>query len=165
MKTLLGGKAASHDGRKTGLPGVIARSGILFAMALMTACSRTPPEHLIVTATGNRVVLPVEKMADGNVHFFTFKHGGKNVNFFVRTDGNGRLHTHFDACYGCYQYKMGYFVEGNDIICRACRYKYNLDDEIWDYIGACAPITFKHRIARGILQIDVSILQRGARFF
>jgi len=156
---------ALHRRKPFFLPWGIFRLGGLIVLVFIAACSKTAPEHPIVTATGSRIVLPVETVGDGNVHFFTYKYSGKNVNFFVRTDGNGRLHTHFDACYGCYQYKLGYFVEGNDIVCRACRYRYNLDDEIWDYIGACAPITFKHSVHDGNLFIEVSILERGARYF
>jgi uncharacterized membrane protein len=151
--------------RKTPGVAVIMSSGVLVALAFLSACSKTAPEHPIVTAIDDKIVLPVEKVGDGNVHFFTYKYSGKNVNFFVRTDGNGRLHTHFDACYGCYQYKMGYYVEDNDVVCRACRYRYNLDEEYWDYIGACAPITFKHKLRNGNLLIDISVLERGARFF
>jgi uncharacterized membrane protein len=150
---------------KTSNTVVILRTCILLAVALLAGCSKTAPEHPIVTATGDKVILPVEEVGDGIVRFFTYKYSGKNVNFFVRTDKNGRIHTHFDACYGCYQYKMGYFVDGNDIVCYACRYRYNLDEEIWDYIGACAPITFKHKIRNGNLLIDVSVPERGARFF
>ena len=67
-------------------------------------------------------------------------HEGARVNFLVRSDAEGVLRAHLDACYGCYQYKMGYLVEGTSLVCRACRLEYPIGDATWDFIGACAPI-------------------------
>ena len=113
----------------------------LLLNALLGACSQGPPTHQIVDLEGDGVRIQRSLVTDGNVHFFTYQHSGKNVNFLVRTDGEGALHTHLDACYACYQYKLGFVVEEGKLVCIACRLEYAISDEVWDYIGACAPIS------------------------
>ena len=135
---------------------------LVFAIA---ACSPTPPIHDVVEASGDAVRLPCGDVSDGRVHFFTYLHNGKNVNFLVRQDGIGTLHTHLDACYACYRYKRGFVVEGGALVCIACRLEYGLEDEIWDYIGACAPISIHSSIEGDELVVDKSILVRAARYF
>ena len=87
---------------------------ILWLMvALPAGCQRQAPEYRVIAADGNQVKIRLAAVNDGGVHFFTYKLGRKNINFFVRRDGGGRLRTHFDACYSCFKYKLGYVREGN----------------------------------------------------
>ena len=48
---------------------------------------------------------------------------------------------YLDACHSCYKYKRGFVVEEPELVCIACRLAYRIEDEAWDYIGACAPIS------------------------
>jgi len=132
---------------------------------LMAGCGPQAPEHTLVTAEAVTVRLSLKKVADGNVHFYTYKYNDRNINFLVRTDGKGQLHAHFDACYACFKYKLGYCVEGPDILCIACGLKYNLAEEAWDFIGPCAPISLKSKVRKNYLIIKVSTLEKGARLF
>ena len=134
-------------------------------MVTLVGCGQQAPEHPVVVATGDRVSIPLATINDSEVHFFTYKYGGKNINFFVRTDGTGNLQAHFDACYSCFKYKMGYVHEGNQVVCIACRIGYDLDEVVWDYIGACAPINLKSRIEGQYMVIKRSWLEKGQRFF
>ena len=139
---------------------------LLLVLSLLAAgCSKQAPEHRIVVPDGERVSIPLATVNDGGVHFFTYKWDGRNVNFFVRTDGTGRLQAHFDACYSCFKYKLGYVREGNEVVCIACRIGYRLEDVIWDYVGACAPINLRSRISDGHLTIRCASLEKGKRFF
>ena len=135
------------------------------AVSMLTCCGQQAPEHPIVVPQGDQVSIPLATINDGGVHFFTFKHEGKNINFFVRTDGTGKLQAHFDACYSCYKYKLGFIHEGNQVVCIACRIGYDLADVVWDYIGACAPINLNSRIAGKYMVIKRSWLEKGKRFF
>ena len=138
-----------------------------FALVLLAtvACSQAPPLHHVVEVDADAVRIPLQEVSDGNVHFFTLIHRGKNVNFLVRTDGLGAQHTHLDACYACYQYKRGFVVEDSALVCIACRLEYRLEDEVWDYIGACAPISIHSSLEADELVIEESILERAARYF
>ena len=140
---------------------------ILF-LVLSSSCGCSPekaPEHPQVFASGDFVKLPLSEVNDGGVHFYTYKIAGKNVNFLVRTDAKNKLHSHLDACYSCFKYKLGYFVEDADLVCWPCRYRYALAEEEWQYIQACAPITLRSRIKGDYLLIKISVLQRAGKFF
>ena len=138
---------------------------IALILVATAACSPAPPLHHVVELDADAVRVPLQNVSDGNVHFFTLVHRGKNVNFLVRTDGLGAQHTHLDACYACYQYKRGFVVEDSALVCIACRLEYRLEDEVWDYIGACAPISIHSSIEGNELVIEKSILERAARYF
>ena len=129
------------------------------------ACSQAPPTHQLVHLQGEGVRIPQASVADGEVHFFTFEQDGKNVNFLVRTDGQGVLHAHLDACYACFRYKRGFVVEESSLVCIACRLEYAISDEVWDYIGACAPISIHSSLEGDQLVIEASVLSRADRYF
>jgi uncharacterized membrane protein len=138
--------------------------GVLL-LALGWGCGKSAPVHEKVRAEGGFVRLPRLAVADGGVHFFTFVHEGANVNFLFRTDGNGMLHSHLDACYSCFKYKLGFVHEGEDVVCIACRLKYPIEKEFWDYIGACAPIPIHSETVGEFVVIEEALLQQAARYF
>jgi len=137
----------------------------LLLALVVGACSRNPPTHEIVGLDGGSIRIPQTTVNDGGVHFFTFEHDGKNVNFLVRSDGGGTILTHLDACYACYRYKQGFVVEGPNLVCIACRLEYAISDEVWDYIGACAPISIHSSIDGDQLVINQTVIERAARYF
>ena len=143
----------------------ISMIGVLCVLQIVAGCSRHAPEHQVVAIEGDELGIALGRVSEGGVHFFTYKCEGKNINFFVRTDGTGRLQTHFDACYGCFKYKLGYVPEGNQVVCIACRIGYHLDDVLWDYVGACVPISLNSRISGERLIIKRRCLERGKKFF
>lgn len=142
-----------------------AAAAIVLLTFVLVGCGDKLPVHPGVSVEGESVRIPLSTLADGKVHFFTFGEGDERVNFLVRTDRTGALHAHLDACYGCFRYRRGYAVEGGDVVCRACRYAYAVEDEMWDYIGACAPIPIRFRVVGGELRIDRRILERAGRYF
>ena len=137
---------------------------VLF-LILAWGCGRSAPEHEKVVAENGLVRLPRSVVDDGSVHFYTFVHDRRNVNFLVRTDGNGTLHTHLDACYSCYKYKLGFVHEGDEVVCIACRLRYPLEDEFWDFIGACAPIPIHAEVEPDAVVVEERILVQAARYF
>ena len=60
---------------------------------------------------------------------------------------------------------FGFFVEGTELVCRACRFRYAVEDEVWDYIGACAPISMHSTLDGDDLIIDRQRLERAAHYF
>jgi len=134
-------------------------------LVLGWGCGGSAPEHQMVVAEEGAVRLQRATVDDGGVHFFTFLHDGKNVNFLIRRDGNGALHSHLDACYSCYKYKLGFVVEERNVVCIACRLAYHIDDEFWDYIGACAPIPIHHEVEEDDIVIEERLLVQAARYF
>jgi uncharacterized membrane protein len=137
---------------------------VLMLLALCS-CSAQEPKYPVVKAESGIVRIPLKEVNDGRVHFFSFKSGGKNIYFFVRMDGAGKLHSCFDACYTCYKFKKGYRVEGMDIVCNECGTRFRLADEVWKDVGGCAPIALPSAINNDFILINASDLARGERLF
>lgn len=129
------------------------------------ACGPEAPAHVAVHADGGAVRIARATVDDGEVHFFTYPARAANVHFLVRTDGTGRLQAHLDACFSCYRYRMGFVVEEGYLVCRACRLEYAVADEVWDYVGACAPIGLRSAVDGGDLVIAERDLERASRYF
>lgn len=124
----------------------------------------------IANSKGGVIRIPVKKVSDGGVHFFTYRyHKGpfstKNINFFVRMDGKGQLHTHFDACFTCYKFKKGYYADGTDLVCIECKKRFKLADAVWHDDEGCLPIDLSGEIKNGYIAIKVDSLLKGERYF
>ncbi len=138
---------------------------LLTGFLLIPGCSRSAPVHPLVSAKDGEVAIPLAEVSDGTVHFYTFKAGGKQTNFFVRTDRNRRVSACFDACFTCYKHKKGYAVQGADLVCRECEMHFGIADEHWDNSKGCSPILLKSRIERDRLVIDADLLVTGQKLF
>lgn len=137
---------------------------LLLSQPFIDGCSERAAEHTVVRATDGEIRLPVSTFSDGKVHFYTYRKSGKNINFFVRTDGSGNLSTHFDACYACYKKKKGYRQEGTDLVCNECGLRFRLADEKWLHEG-CSPIPLTSRDEKGFIVIKTVDLEAGKRLF
>ncbi len=139
---------------------------LMFSLPVFSGCgSKLPAEHQLINPAGGEVKIPLRDVNDGKVHFYTYKKSGKRINFFVRTDGTGKLSAYFDACYTCYKYKKGYRCEGTDIVCNECRKKFRLADERWMNDEGCSPIDLTSRIEGGFIVIRTPDIEKGARLF
>lgn len=132
---------------------------------LLTGCTKQAPEHPLVVPQGDFIKISVKDVYDGCVHFYTYRYHDKNINFFVRTDGRGKFHTHYDACYSCYKYKRGFRIAGSDLLCIACNLKYSLYETAWDFIGPCAPILLRSKVKNEFIVIKLSVIRRGEKLF
>lgn len=137
---------------------------VMIVLVLVSGCTQAP-KYPVVKAEGDAVRIPLKDVNDGHVHFFTFRSGGKNVNFLVRMDGVGKLHACFDACYSCYKFKKGYRQEGTDVVCNECGTRFRLADEVWKHEGGCAPIGLTSTMSNDSIVISVADLKKGERLF
>jgi len=137
---------------------------LILALTLSAACSNLPKEHKVVTAKEGVITISLSEVNDGKVHFYTHKKSGKRINFFIRTDGTGKLSAYFDACYICYKKKKGYHEEGTDLICNECNLKFRLADEVWENKD-CSPILFKSKLGNNSLTIKTEDIEKGSKLF
>ena len=137
---------------------------LILVLILSAACSNLPKEHKAVAAKEGVISIPVSEVNDGKVHFYTYKKSGKRINFFIRTDGTGKLSAYFDACYICYKKKKGYYEEGTDLICNECKLKFRLADEVWENKD-CSPILFKSKLENNSLTIKTEDIEKGSKLF
>lgn len=167
MRSGLSISSSAFPIRSSGCRQRISHLGAAFLTALLvvTGCSRSAPVHPLVSAKNGNITIPLAEVRDGTVHFYTFKAGGRQTNFFVRTDRNGRISACFDACFTCYKQKKGYAVQGTDLVCRECDMHFGAADEHWDNSKGCSPILLKSRIEGDSLVIDADLLVTGQKLF
>jgi uncharacterized membrane protein len=134
-------------------------------MLALFSCNTQTPKYPVVQADNGMVKISLKEVSDGRVHFFSYKSGGKIINFFIRMDGAGKLHACFDACYSCYKKKKGYRVEGTDIVCNECGTKFRLAEEVWKDVSGCAPIALPSVVRGEFIVISASELGRGEKLF
>jgi uncharacterized membrane protein len=138
---------------------------LVLILLVLFSCSAQEAKYPVVKADGDTVKIPLKDVSDGFVHFYSFKSGGKNINFIVRTDSAGKLHTCFDACFTCYKFKKGYRVEGTDIVCNECGRRFGITDKVWKDVGGCVPIGLPSAVNGDFVLINVSDLKRGEKLF
>jgi uncharacterized membrane protein len=138
---------------------------IIPLLILLTGCNKQPALYQNAPVKDNRIVIPLNDVSNGKVHFYTYKKSGKHINFFVRTDGKGTVSSYYDACFTCYKQKKGYRQEGSDIICNECSMKFGLAEEKWEEKDGCNPIYLKSIIEGNNLIIDTAVIEKGAKLF
>jgi uncharacterized membrane protein len=142
-----------------------ACSIIFCCLVIFSGCSKQSAQYQDAPLRDGRISIPLSQVNDGKVHFYTYSHSGKRINFFVRTDGKGTISTYFDACYTCYKKKKGYRQEGPDIICNECSMKFGLTEEKWSEKDGCNPILLKSLVEDARLLIDTAVIEKGAKLF
>ena len=50
-------------------------------------------------------------------------------------------------------------------MCIACRLEYPIADEIWDFIGACAPIPIHSSLDEDAVVIPRKMIEKASRYF
>jgi uncharacterized membrane protein len=135
---------------------------LLCLILLFSSCSKKPvyPE---APFDGKSVRIELAEIPEQKPVFFTFSPNTRGINFFLfKTNGN--IESYFDACGKCYPRKLGFRLEGNRVVCRACDVSYHLDD-LKDGIGSCYPIKLEGRVEGNTFIIDRQDILKGDKFF
>jgi uncharacterized membrane protein len=99
-----------------------------------------------VQADGGAIRIPLEQLADGKAHFFSYAAGGESsARFFVLKTADGSYHAALDACEACYSEHKGYVQRGQDVVCNECGRQYRTD-EIDDGPGQCVPVSLPRQV-------------------
>jgi len=138
---------------------------VLCSQFFFTGCGRKLTQYRDAPVHDDKIIIPLSGVRDGKAHFYTYTHGGRQINFFVRTDAKGTVSSYFDACYTCYKQKKGYREEGPDLICNECGMKFGLAEETWESKGGCDPILLKSTIEHNNLIIDTAVIEKGVKLF
>lgn len=131
----------------------------------LTGCGKQPNLYQEATVRDSKIVIALDKVSDRNAHFFTYKKGGKRINFFIRTDNKGMVTSYFDACFTCYKHKKGYHQESANLICNECSMIFGLFEEKWEEKDGCNPIYLKSTLEGSNLVIDTAVIEKGAKLF
>lgn len=117
-----------------------------------------------VTAVDGMVKIPLDKVSDGQAHYFTYSEGGKSINFFVLKSQDGAIRAAFDACDVCYAHKKGYRHEGSEMVCNQCDQRFPAD-KINEVKGGCNPGPLERKIDGAMLLITQADIVAGAGYF
>ncbi|GAB6127052.1 Fe-S-containing protein [Humidesulfovibrio idahonensis] len=120
-----------------------------------------PPE---VKAQAGAVKIPVADVSDGKAHFYNFKTGGKNVQFFVIKSKDGQLRTALNACDVCFPAKKGYTQQGDYMVCNNCGQKFH-SSRVMDVKGGCNPSPLARTIDGKNVVIREADLAAGVKYF
>jgi len=144
---------------------VTALLALMLAATLVAFCFQRPDKSKVVKPVNGVVIIPMEKVSDGTVHFYRFNDGRKEIVFFVARGSDGVFHTAFDACEVCFMERKGYAQQGDYLICKACNAKYAIN-MIGQVNGTgCKPFNLHHsEDAKNIIIKEVDI-RAGARLF
>jgi uncharacterized membrane protein len=138
---------------------------IVLAMSvyiLLFSCAKKPvyPEAHF---DGEDVRIVLNEMQEKKPVFFTLHVDGKGINYFV-VKVDGEVQSYFDACAKCYPRKLGYRLEGERVVCRACDVHYGIED-LKGGIGSCYPIKLPGRVEGKTYVINRKDILAGGRFF
>lgn len=117
-----------------------------------------------VVAKQGQIVLPLAQVSDGQAHFFSYRSGATEVNFFVLKSEDGVVRAALDTCDVCYHAQKGYRQEGAEMVCNNCnmRFPSNMISEVQ---GGCNPSPLKPVLTEGELRIAEADLVAGAWYF
>ena len=114
------------------------------------------PGEPVVPNREGIIAIPISKIDDGKMHFFSYDNKGRETRFFILKSGQEDYRAGLDACPICGPDK-GYYLQGQNVICRNC--------EAPIYIptigqkGGCNPIPLPFRREGQNLNVEVSDLQ------
>ena len=129
-----------------------------------TLLGSSPSGYQKVDPRGGMVSIPVEKISDGQAHFFVYDGGAAPISFFVLKSHDGVIRAAFDSCDVCYKDKRGYRQEGDFMVCNNCDQKFQ-SDRINDVSGGCNPAPLERLVRDGQLLIAEADLKAGAWYF
>jgi uncharacterized membrane protein len=93
----------------------------------------------LITPTNGKLEIPVAGVNDGKAHHFQVKtEDGTMVTFFVLKSADGVLRAAIDACDVCYRSGLGYYQEGDKMVCKNCGQKF-ASNKINVIKGGCNP--------------------------
>lgn len=126
------------------------------------ACTRRQP-YPTPPVSGLDIVIDTAQLPLETPVFYTYRSGGKNINFFVLRMQD-KILAFCDACVTCYPKKMGYRPEDGTVICRACGQRFPIA-KLEKGVGGCYPIKLDGRWDKGTYRIAVSQLEQMADKF
>jgi len=141
---------------------IITASAFLL-MAAMPACSGKPKGEPIAPKDGV-FSIDAKSIGAGDVRFFSYSSGGKDIVFFVARSDTGVIKAAFDACVTCYPNKKGYRQEGDSVVCIFCGNRFRLE-ELNKGIGNCIPIALNFRLTGDTVLIDQTEVMAGSSWF
>ena len=110
----------------------------------------------LITPTANgQLEIPLAGINDGKAHHFQVKAAdGTMVTFFVLKSADGVIRAAIDACDVCYRSGLGYYQEGDKMVCKNCGQKF-ASNKINVIKGGCNPAPLNRTVVGDKLVINM----------
>ena len=109
----------------------------------------------LITPVNGQLEIPVAGVNDGKAHHFKVKSDdGTMVTFFVLKSADGVLRAAIDACDVCYRSGLGYYQEGDKMVCKNCGQKF-ASNKINVIKGGCNPAPLNRTVVGDKLVIQM----------
>jgi uncharacterized membrane protein len=109
----------------------------------------------LITPADGKIEIPVAGISDGKAHFFQVKsEDGTMVSFFVLKSADGVLRAAIDSCDVCYRSGLGYYQEGDNMVCKNCGQKF-ASNKINIIKGGCNPAPLDRTVVGDKLVINM----------
>ena len=132
---------------------------LLLIAAILSGCSNATSSPGksggLITPTNGKIEIPVADINDGKAHHFQVKSDdGTMVTFFVLKSADGVLRAAIDACDVCYRSGLGYYQEGDNMVCKNCGQKF-ASNKINVIKGGCNPAPLNRTVSGDTLVIQM----------
>ena len=109
----------------------------------------------LITPANGKLEIPLAGISDGKAHHFQVKSDdGTMVSFFVLKSADGVLRAAIDSCDVCYRSGLGYYQEGDNMICKNCGQKFS-SNKINVIKGGCNPAPLERTVVGDKLVINM----------
>ena len=108
-----------------------------------------------ITPVNGKLEIPVASVNDGKSHHFQVQaDDGTMVSFFVLKSSDGILRAAVDSCDVCYRSGLGYYQEGDNMVCKNCGQKF-ASNKINVIKGGCNPAPLDRTVIGDKLVINM----------
>ena len=108
-----------------------------------------------ITPSNGKLEIPVAEVSDGKAHHYQAKaEDGTMVTFFVLKSADGVLRAAIDACDVCFRSGLGYYQQGDKMVCKNCGQKF-ASNKINVIKGGCNPAPLNRTVVGDKLVIDM----------
>jgi uncharacterized membrane protein len=141
---------------------------IAFSLAVILAgvlYFRSSGEAPSMVASADKVLYPVGTFEDGKARYYRMKtDDGQPIKFFILKSSDGVVRAAFDACDVCWKAGLGYYQDGDNMVCRNCGQRFP-SVKVNEVKGGCNPVPLRREIVDGQVVIQVRDILEGRQYF
>jgi uncharacterized membrane protein len=133
---------------------------LLLIAVVLSGCSGSSNANAgksggLITPVNGKLEIPVADVNDGKAYHFKVKSDdGTMVTFFVLKSADGVIRAAIDACDVCYRSGLGYYQEGDKMVCKNCGQKF-ASNKINVIKGGCNPAPLNRTVVGDKLVIQM----------
>ena len=155
----------THKKSRLPLFATILACGLIVILAGVFFFRGPGKETPSVVASGETVAYPVATFEDGKARYYQLKTGGGTpINFFILKSSDSVIRAAFDACDVCWKAGLGYYQEGDQMVCRNCGQRFS-SVKVNELRGGCNPAPLDREVVGGQVVIKVKDILDGKKYF